>query len=303
MMRLSMQVLRARPPRPSCCASPSTMAVLPTPDSPISTGLFLVRRASTRIMRKISFSRPMTGSSRPSRARLGQVAAILFQRLVIFLGIAIIHVLAVAQFLDRVLDVLLGNVQVREQARQRRAGLLDHANDAEQDVLGRDELIMESVSLLPHQGGKVLDGGGHEDLRGHRGGRAATDLRLRLQDLIYPPLHELHVRTEQLEDVLDGPFRLLQQRQQHVVQVHLLVLVADKDFLRALDRLLGALGEAIKTHRSLLSWCVGVLPNTAPTGYSAISPLSIRLARYFVSSNIGKGNYNARLRQVKPVGT
>ena len=31
------------------CASPSTMAVLPTPGSPISTGLFLVRRDSTWI--------------------------------------------------------------------------------------------------------------------------------------------------------------------------------------------------------------------------------------------------------------
>ena len=29
------------------CAKPSTMAVLPTPGSPISTGLFLVRRCST----------------------------------------------------------------------------------------------------------------------------------------------------------------------------------------------------------------------------------------------------------------
>ena len=29
------------------CANPSTMAVLPTPGSPISTGLFLVRRCST----------------------------------------------------------------------------------------------------------------------------------------------------------------------------------------------------------------------------------------------------------------
>ena len=29
------------------CASPSTMAVLPTPGSPMSTGLFFVRRDST----------------------------------------------------------------------------------------------------------------------------------------------------------------------------------------------------------------------------------------------------------------
>ena len=49
-------------------ARPSTIAVLPTPGSPISTGLFLVRRESTWMVRRISSSRPMTGSSLPSRA-------------------------------------------------------------------------------------------------------------------------------------------------------------------------------------------------------------------------------------------
>ena len=49
-------------------ASPSAMAVLPTPGSPMSTGLFFVRRVRMRSARAISFSRPMTGSSRPSRA-------------------------------------------------------------------------------------------------------------------------------------------------------------------------------------------------------------------------------------------
>jgi hypothetical protein len=49
-------------------ARPSTTAVLPTPGSPMSTGLFLVRRDSTCMTRSISFSRPMTGSSLPSRA-------------------------------------------------------------------------------------------------------------------------------------------------------------------------------------------------------------------------------------------
>ncbi|MGC0330587.1 hypothetical protein RKD23_003577 [Streptomyces sp. SAI-170] len=49
-------------------ASPSTTAVLPTPGSPIRTGLFLVRRDSTCTTRRISWSRPMTGSSLPSRA-------------------------------------------------------------------------------------------------------------------------------------------------------------------------------------------------------------------------------------------
>ena len=49
-------------------ARPSTMAVLPTPGSPMRTGLFLVRRESTWITRRISSSRPMTGSIFPWRA-------------------------------------------------------------------------------------------------------------------------------------------------------------------------------------------------------------------------------------------
>ena len=49
-------------------ARPSTIAVLPTPGSPISTGLFFVRRERTWMTRRISSSRPMTGSSLPSSA-------------------------------------------------------------------------------------------------------------------------------------------------------------------------------------------------------------------------------------------
>ena len=55
-------------------ARPSTIAVLPTPGSPISTGLFLVRRERIWMTRRISASRPITGSSLPSSA-LGEVAA------------------------------------------------------------------------------------------------------------------------------------------------------------------------------------------------------------------------------------
>ena len=49
-------------------ARPSAMAVLPTPGSPMRTGLFFVRRLSTCIARRISSSRPMIGSILPSRA-------------------------------------------------------------------------------------------------------------------------------------------------------------------------------------------------------------------------------------------
>ena len=51
------------------CAKPSTIAVLPTPGSPINTGLFFVRRCRICIARRISSSRPITGSSLPCCAR------------------------------------------------------------------------------------------------------------------------------------------------------------------------------------------------------------------------------------------
>ena len=49
-------------------AMPSTMAVFPTPASPTKTGLFLVRRESICSTRRISSSRPITGSNFPCRA-------------------------------------------------------------------------------------------------------------------------------------------------------------------------------------------------------------------------------------------
>ena len=51
-------------------ARPSATAVLPTPGSPMSTGLFLVRRDRICTTRWISCSRPMTGSIFPSLASL-----------------------------------------------------------------------------------------------------------------------------------------------------------------------------------------------------------------------------------------
>ena len=49
-------------PRTIRCARPSTTAVLPTPGSPIRTGLFFVFLDRMRITLRISESRPITGS-------------------------------------------------------------------------------------------------------------------------------------------------------------------------------------------------------------------------------------------------
>ena len=100
------------------CAMPSTTAVLPTPASPTSTGLFLVRAARIWIVRRISSSRPITGSSLPccaSRVRSRRVA---LERLVLGLGILIGDALVAAHLDERLEDRVLG----RAGAAQRVAG-------------------------------------------------------------------------------------------------------------------------------------------------------------------------------------
>ncbi len=51
-------------------ASPSTIAVFPTPGSPIKTGLFFVLRDKILVILRISSSRPITGSTLPSTTLL-----------------------------------------------------------------------------------------------------------------------------------------------------------------------------------------------------------------------------------------
>ena len=51
-------------------ARPSTMAVLPTPGSPIKIGLFFLRRLKIWLTRSISASRPTIGSKLPTSANL-----------------------------------------------------------------------------------------------------------------------------------------------------------------------------------------------------------------------------------------
>ena len=78
------------------------MAVLPTPGSPISTGLFFVRRERTWMTRRISWSRPITGSSFPCRARSTRSMPYALQRLELVLGRLVGHPRAAA---DRLQDL------------------------------------------------------------------------------------------------------------------------------------------------------------------------------------------------------
>ena len=96
-------------------ASPSTIAVLPTPGSPMSTGLFFVRRDSTWMTRRISSSRPMTGSSLPLAGVLGEVAPEPLERLVLLLGVLARDAVAAPHVLQRAEHRVVGDAEAAEE--------------------------------------------------------------------------------------------------------------------------------------------------------------------------------------------
>ena len=70
------------------------------PGSPMSTGLFLVRRCRTWMVRRISSSRPMTGSSLPCSARSVMIDGELLQRPSVLLRVRVGHGLAAPDGVD-----------------------------------------------------------------------------------------------------------------------------------------------------------------------------------------------------------
>ena len=127
------------------CARPSTIAVLPTPGSPISTGLFLVRRCSTWIARRISSSRPITGSSLPARARSVRSMRVLLQRLALAFGLGAVDLLAAAHRLDRRLERLAVGAELL--AASAPIEVFD-VGRGEQEQLARDELVAALAGFL-----------------------------------------------------------------------------------------------------------------------------------------------------------
>ena len=139
------------------CARPSTMAVLPTPGSPISTGLFLVRRRETCMTRRISSSRPMTGSSLPCGRSSVRSHAVLLKRLVLVFGVLVRHVSAAADVLD---GFAQGSSLVYSGSAEscRRARLV---GDREQEVLGGDVLVLQLARFAECLVQDFVDSAGH----------------------------------------------------------------------------------------------------------------------------------------------
>ena len=233
------------------CARPSTTAVLPTPGSPISTGLFFMRRERICITRSISFWRPTTGSSLPSRGQLRQVAAELVEQLGALLGLgrgagpavdpaAALRARAAAragQHADDLVADLLGvGVEVEQDAR---GDTLVLAHEAEQDVLGADVVVPERERLAQRQLEHLLGPRRERDLAGRDLVALADDAR----DL---RAHLLDRDVERVEHARGEALLLAQQPEQDVLGADVVVLEGAGLVLCKDDDLAGALGESLE---------------------------------------------------------
>ena len=166
------------------CARPSTIAVLPTPGSPISTGLFLVRRCSTCMVRRISSSRPITGSSLPCSARSVRSMVYFSSAWRCSSALASVDLLAAAHLVDRLLERALHDAGVLEQ-RPERALVLERR---EHEQLARDELV---AALLRELVGDVEQLG--EIVRDVHLAARALDLRQPVERLAEPRAQQRHL--------------------------------------------------------------------------------------------------------------
>ncbi|KJU85568.1 hypothetical protein MBAV_002238 [Candidatus Magnetobacterium bavaricum] len=97
------------------CARPSTIAVLPTPGSPTTMGLFFILRPSIWSIRSISSSRPTTGSScsswaievrsLPNSFSAGVEVFLVFEKACARMERFIVNCLAPRRFAPRVLNI------------------------------------------------------------------------------------------------------------------------------------------------------------------------------------------------------
>ena len=205
-------------------ARPSTTAVLPTPGSPISTGLFFVRRERICISRSISVWRPTTGSSLPSVDCFVRLRPNWSRSFELFdfspAGPPAAPALAAAgageHADDLVADLLGVGVEVEQDAR---GDALVLAHEAEQDVLGADVVVAERERFAQRELEHLLRARRERDLSGRDLVALADDprdLRANLLDrdvegLEHPRRETLFLAKQPEQDVLGADVVVLQR--------------------------------------------------------------------------------------------
>ena len=218
------------------------MAVLPTPGSPISAGLFLVRRDRIWMTRSISFSRPMTGSILPARTASVRLmpswstVGVLLARFVSVVGPGAARLGQDAD--DLVADLVQVDAQGLEHAR---GDALALAHQAEQQVLGADVVVAQPARLVDGQLDDALGARGQPDLADDRPIATADDELDRGADLGQLDIHVLeHARGDALA-LADEPEQQVLRADVVVVEPLRFVLRQRQDLARAVRELVEAI--------------------------------------------------------------
>ena len=202
---------------------PSTMAVLPTPASPISTGLFLVRRQRIWMTRSISFfapddrdrARPSCASSVRSRpnARSAGVFDFLLVRSPRFADAPSCSGFRRGEIRIEFLENLVaGALDVDVEGLQHARGhAFAFAQQAEQDVLGADVGMIERLRLLAREREHFLHARRVGNVADHLRLRAGADLLLHLH------AHGLEVEPHLLQHVDGDALAELDQPEQQML--------------------------------------------------------------------------------------
>ena len=126
-------------PRTMRWASPSTIAVFPTPGSPMSTGLFFVRRDRTWTTRRISSSAADHRIQLVLAGIVGQIASVALECLVFPLGVLVGDPLGPADRGERVENPVPGDGVSFQKCRARKAITL--VSERDEEVLRADVVV------------------------------------------------------------------------------------------------------------------------------------------------------------------
>ena len=251
------------------------MAVLPTPGSPMSAGLFFVLRPRIWMTRSISFSRPMTGSRVPARAASVRLmpswssVGVLDGRFVSCAGAVLLDL---AQDVD---DLVADLVEVDAQALEHAGGdALALADEAEEEVLGPDVVVAEAPRLVDGQLDDPLRAGRQPDLTDDRAVAASDDELDGGADLGQLDVHVLeHARRDALALADEAEEEVLGT---DVVVVEALRLVLGEG--QHLPRSIGELVESIHGSPAFAgSFCLAVYGTGAVERFALRTALGVQV--------------------------
>jgi hypothetical protein len=200
------------------CARPSTMAVLPTPGSPISTGLFLVRRCRIWMQRRISSSRPITGSSFPCLARSVRSSVYFARAPRCDSSACPLTDLPSSHFVDRLLQRLPGEPGVLQQGTD--AALVRHRR--QQEKLGGDVLVTALLRFLVGDVEELREVARDHDLAGR-----ALHLRKLFNQLRCILLEKRGISARLGDEAGDAAVLLAEEREQQVLGLDVLLVAAE----------------------------------------------------------------------------